>query len=172
MPRVRSCSLPCRTPLPICFTLIPISSPNSLKQFRRCRTRFPTCRYYSSAAITGSSVVRESISRDYSALLCASDATVCGRSTIVHQAMLAHTPLILYGWKVFDTYDAQVYAHTLPFVRTTRELVDTATRIFADPLYREELLVRQERFLEGYSFDGRASERIVELIRRLTHRQI
>ncbi|OGG61460.1 hypothetical protein A3C19_01755 [Candidatus Kaiserbacteria bacterium RIFCSPHIGHO2_02_FULL_54_22] len=109
---------------------------------------------------------------DIFALLCASDATVCGRSTIVHQAMLAHTPLILYGWKVFDTYDAQVYAHTLPFVRTTRELVDTATRIFADPLYREELLVRQERFLEGYSFDGRASERIVELIRRLTHRQI
>jgi len=106
-------------------------------------------------------------SEDIFALLCASTAAVCGRSTIIYQAMLAKVPLALYPWKAYDSYNAEVYAPAAPLARTEEELSHILTRMCTDAAYRDELLSRGQHFLEQYSFDGRASERIVETIKRL-----
>lgn len=106
-------------------------------------------------------------SEEVFALLCASDAVVCGNSTLIYQAMLAKKPLVQFGWKTWDSYNVQMYAQALPFARTTREAIDIVMRIFADSSYREELLARQKQFLLGYYFDGRAAERMAGLIGRL-----
>lgn len=105
---------------------------------------------------------------DIFALLCASDAGVCGCSTVLFQVMLAKKPLIFYPWKIYNTYHAQMYAQAAPFGGTTEEAVRYLTRVFADASYRDELLERQERFLEEYAFDGHSSERIAGLIEQLT----
>ncbi len=110
-------------------------------------------------------------SEDIFALLCTSDAVVCGNSTIIYQTMLVRKPLVLYGWKVFDTYNAQMYTPTVPFVRTAGEAASVLARIFADASYRSGLLARQKYFLEKYSLDGKSSERIVEFIKHLAREQ-
>lgn len=107
-------------------------------------------------------------SEDIFALLCASDAGVCGCSTVLFQVMLAGKPLIFYPWKIYNTYHAQMYAQAAPFGGTAEEVVGYLTRVFADVSYRDELLARQKRFLGGYAFDGHSSERIAGLIERLT----
>ncbi len=104
-------------------------------------------------------------------LVCASDAVVCGNSTVIYETMLAQKPLVLYPWKSFDTCNAQVYAPAAPLTHTAGELVDVLARIFADSLYREELLARQKHFLERCSFDGKSSERMGAFIRRLSRKQ-
>lgn len=107
-------------------------------------------------------------SEELFALLCASDAVVCGTSTIIYQTMLAKKPLLLYPWKRFDTYHAQVYAHAIPLVYTKGEAIHILTRIFTDASYREDYLAHQKHFLKGYSFDGKSSERIVAFLRKLS----
>lgn len=102
-------------------------------------------------------------SEDISALLSASDAAVCGNSTVLYQTMLAEKPLVLYPWKAFDTYHAQVYEPAAPIARSTDEIVALITRLFADAAYRAEFLAREKSFLNGYSFDGRSSERLAKL---------
>ena len=106
---------------------------------------------------------------DIFALLCASDAAVCGNSTVIYQVLLAEKPLVLYPWKPYDTYRAQVYAPAAPLASRAEEAVRELARVFADASYREELLTRQKHFLEQYSFDGGATGRMVKLIRRLAH---
>ncbi|MFZ3043651.1 MAG: CDP-glycerol glycerophosphotransferase family protein [Minisyncoccia bacterium] len=101
---------------------------------------------------------------DLSALLCASDAAVCGFSTVIYETMLAQKPLVLYPWKVFDTYHAQVYTPAAPLAHSAGEAVAILSRIFSDAVYREELLAQQTQFLEGYSFDGKASGRLAALL--------
>ncbi len=108
---------------------------------------------------------------DIFALLCASDAVACGRSTIIYQAILAQKPLVLYPWKVYDTYNAQVYAPVAPLAQSPEEAIHALSRIFSDASYRNELLARQKHFLEKHSFDGGASERMVKLIKRLARKQ-
>lgn len=109
-------------------------------------------------------------SEELFALLCASDAVVCGNSTVIYEAMLAQKPLILYPWKSFDTYNARVFAPAAPLIRAAGEVAQILARIFTDALYRGELMKRQNHFLEGYSFDGKASERMVELIGRFAQK--
>lgn len=104
---------------------------------------------------------------DIFALLCASDAVVCGNSTVIYQTLLAKKPLVLYPWKDLDACHARVYAPAAPLVRTKGELVSVLARIFTDASYREDLLVREAHFLEGCSFDGRSSERVAALLRKL-----
>ena len=110
-------------------------------------------------------------SEDVFALLCASDAVVCGNSTVIYETMLAKKPLLLCPWKSFDTYHAQVYEPATPIARTTTEAIDVLTHIFTDSTYRDELLARQEHFLEKYSFDGKSSERMGAFIRRISRKQ-
>ena len=105
---------------------------------------------------------------DIFALLCASDAVICSNSTLIYQTILAKKPIILYPWQSFDTYHAQVYAHAIPLVNEEREVADILARIFTDASYREELLVRQKDFLDGYCFDGKSSERVAALLREIS----
>lgn len=116
--------------------------------------------FHKDVAVTGD--------EDIFALLCASDAVVCGNSTIIYQTMLAKKPLVLYPWQVFDEYHAQIYEYAIPLVHSAKELVDTVARIFVGTSYRDELLSRQEHFLRGYSFDGKASERVATLLHELS----
>lgn len=104
---------------------------------------------------------------DIFALLSASDAAVCGNSTVIYQAMLAGKPLVLYPWQAFDTHMARVYEHAAPLARTTDEAAHVLAHIFTDSLYREELLARETEFLKGYSFDGEASSRAAAFIQKL-----
>jgi hypothetical protein len=104
---------------------------------------------------------------DIFSLLCASDAVVCHNSTVIYQAVLAQKPLVLYPWKRFDTYHAQMYSRAAPLSYTAGEAADGIARMFTDASYREELLTRQKRFLEQYSFDGKSSRRVAALLRDL-----
>lgn len=109
-------------------------------------------------------------SEDIFSLLCASDVVTCNNSTVIYQAVLAQKPLILCSWKSFDTYHARMYAHAGPIVRTKEEFTHVLTRIIADVSYRDRLLKYQEYFLQGYSFDGKSSERVAELLHSFSQR--
>lgn len=112
--------------------------------------------------------VAMSADEDIFALLCASDAAVCNNSTVLYQAVLSGKPLVLYPWKAFDSYHAQVYAQEIPLFYDAWEVIDSLVRIFSEASYREELLARQRQFLKRYSFDGKSSERVAALLRTLT----
>jgi len=108
--------------------------------------------------------------QDIFPLLCASDAVVCNNSTVIYQAVLVHKPLVLYPWKRFDTYHAEIYKPFMPLVYEPAEVIEKISRIFTDLVYRDELLVGQKKFLEGYSFDGKSSSRVAELIRKIAQK--
>lgn len=101
---------------------------------------------------------------DLFSLLCASDAVVCGNSTVLYEAMLAHIPLLLYPWRASDTYHAEMYAPAAPILYSAQDLADAVTKVFSDTGYCIELVARQKRFLERYSFDGHSSERLAALL--------
>ena len=99
--------------------------------------------------------------------ICASDAVLCNNSTVIYQAALAKKPLVLYPWKRFDSYHAELYAPYIPLLYAGKDAVETMGRIFSDSTYRDELLSRQEQFLKGYLFDGKSSKRVAEFIKNL-----
>ncbi|KKU56256.1 MAG: Methyltransferase type 12 [Parcubacteria group bacterium GW2011_GWA1_47_11] len=101
---------------------------------------------------------------DLFSLLCASSAAVCGNSTVIYEAMLAGVPLLLYPWRRDDTYHAEVYAPAAPILYDAQELAEEAGKVFSDSAYRAELVSRQKRFLEGYSFDGHSSGRMAKML--------
>lgn len=101
---------------------------------------------------------------DLFSLLCVSSVVVCGNSTVLYEALLARVPLLLHPWRMSDTYHAKMYAPAAPILYSASELVDAVVKVFRDSTYRTELLMRQDRFLEGYSFDGRSSERLIALL--------
>jgi len=99
--------------------------------------------------------------------ICASDAVVCNNSTVIYQAVISRKPLILFPWKRFDYYHAELYASHIPLFYSKKEAAEALARIFSDPLYRNELLSKQEQFLAGYMFDGKSSKRVAEFIKNL-----
>lgn len=101
-------------------------------------------------------------------ILCASDAVICNNSTIIYQAVLAKKPLVLHPWKHFDSYHAKIYAPHIPLIYSSIEAIEILHRIFTDPSYCDELLAKQEEFLSEYSFDGKSSERVAELLKKLS----
>lgn len=101
---------------------------------------------------------------DMFSLLCASDAVVCNNTTTIYQAVLAKKPLVLYAWKAFDTYHAQVYERAAPLLQTPKQFAAAIVRVFTDASYREDLLGKQTLFLEGYSFDGKSAPRVASLL--------
>lgn len=100
-------------------------------------------------------------------LICASDAVICNNSTIIYQAVLARRPLVLHPWKKFDSYHAQLYSSWIPLLYTAEETANTLIRLFSQDPYRQELLSKQDQFLKGYLFDGKSSERVARLIKKL-----
>ena len=106
-------------------------------------------------------------SEDISALLSASDAVITGNSTVIYEALLARKPLVLYPWKRFDTHHAEMYKMAAPLARTEDELLKVMQRIVSEPEYGEEIVAQGQRFLEGYLFDGRSSERLAEFLERI-----
>ncbi|MDE1919366.1 MAG: hypothetical protein KGH56_01570 [Patescibacteria group bacterium] len=108
---------------------------------------------------------------DIFALLCASDVALCNNSTVIYQAVLARKPLVLYPWKRFDSYHAQVYSAEIPLFYDAPEAIESVVRAFTDPAYRDALLERQERFLGRYSFDGHSSERVAALLHSIVRKK-
>lgn len=104
--------------------------------------------------------------RNLLALLCASDAALCGNSTVMYEILLSEKPLILYPWKVWDRYMKDIYARAGPVPENVTELSDILAHLFFDPQYREQLIVRGKSFLKGYAFDGKAVERTIALLRQ------
>ena len=100
-------------------------------------------------------------------LLCASDAVICNNTTLIYQAILARKPLVLHPWKRFDNYHSQIYSSFIPLLYNPQEAREIVKKIFADKSYYQELLLKQEKFLQEYSFDGKSSERVAELIKSL-----
>lgn len=101
------------------------------------------------------------------ALLCASDGAVCNNTTTIYQVLLADKPLILYGWKEYDIYQAEVYRHAAPIAENARNFSVLVERLFKEPQYRVSRLREQEEFLKKYSFDGHSSERVAALLRQI-----
>ena len=108
-------------------------------------------------------------SKEIFPLLCASDAVVCNNSTVIYETMLVKKPLVLYPWWSHDTYHACVYERAAPVLYTAQkaEAIHLISRMCTDVAYRKKLLAQQEHFLEGYSFDGKSSERVAALLRDL-----
>ena len=105
-------------------------------------------------------------------LLCASDAAVSPNSTVIFEAVLARKPLILYPWESHDIYHARLHGRTMPLFYGTQkaEAITSIARMCTDASYREELLARQEHFLEGCSFDGQSSSRVAALLYDLSQK--
>ena len=99
--------------------------------------------------------------------ICASDAVICNNSTVIYQVVLAKKPLVLYPWKRFDSYHAELYAPYIPLLYSDKEVVETLTKIFSDSAYHNELLRKQEEFLKGYMFDGKSSQRVADFLKNL-----
>lgn len=110
---------------------------------------------------------------DFLALVAASDAAVCNNSTAIYQILLAGKLLILYPWKRLDRFHAQVYEEAAPlfYDDEVEKAAGIINRLFRDVAYRKELMARQKRFLAQYSFDGKSSERLAELLRALPARR-
>lgn len=102
---------------------------------------------------------------DLFSLVCASDIVVCGNSTVIYETLLGQKPLVLHPWTAYDTYHAEMYTSAAPIVYDANELSMIIDRILTDDVYKKELISRGQRFLQGYSFDGKSSERMAALLR-------
>lgn len=103
---------------------------------------------------------------DLFSLLSACDIAVCSNSTVIYEALLAQKPLVLYPWKRFDTYHADMYSPSALLARDAGELGVFIDRIRTDPTYQRACIDRGRQFLEKYSFDGHSSERTEVLVRK------
>ncbi|MBI4065716.1 CDP-glycerol glycerophosphotransferase family protein [Candidatus Kaiserbacteria bacterium] len=103
---------------------------------------------------------------DLFALLCASDAALCGNSTVIYETLLAEKPLVLYPWKKWDSHMKNAYAPAAPVPENVAELKDALRLIFTDRRYRGQLIARGKSFLKGYAFDGKSARRMAALLRQ------
>lgn len=101
------------------------------------------------------------------ALLCASDAAVCNNTTTIYQVLLADKPLILYGWKEYDTCHADFYKRAAPLASNQNEFIRYTEKLFTDSAYRTKRHSEQKAFLEQYAFDGHSSERVAKLLKQV-----
>lgn len=104
--------------------------------------------------------------------ICASDAVICNNSTVIYQAAIVEKPLVLYPWKRFDSYHAQIYAPLIPIAYSAEEAVEAISRIFVDPAYKLKLLADQKEFLKGYIFDGKSSLRTAEIVAKFAENKV
>jgi hypothetical protein len=100
---------------------------------------------------------------DLHPFICASDCVLSGDSTVMYETMLARRPLVLYPWKGWD-YHLDIYSPVAPYV-SGKDLPALIQKIFSDSSYTRELLAREERFMARHAFDGRATERMIALLR-------
>lgn len=99
--------------------------------------------------------------------ICASDVVLCNNSTVIYQAVLAKKPLVLYPWKRFDSYHAELYSPYIPLLYSKQAAIETLSRVLKDASYRAELLSKQKEFLREYMFDGRSSQRVADFLKNL-----
>ncbi len=100
-------------------------------------------------------------------LLRLSDAACVGNSTLMFEAMIADKPVVLYPLKEEDTYFKEVYKDAGICVDSPAQLSQTVKRLFEDDIYRAKILGDANLFLsKHYAFDGKASERMKELLNR------
>ncbi len=99
--------------------------------------------------------------------VCASDAIICNNSTVIYQAAIAGKPIVLHPWRHFDSYHAQIYDPLIPIIYSKDEATNAVSGIFTDSDYREKLLGQQKQFLDGYLFDGKASKRVAECVKKI-----
>ena len=96
---------------------------------------------------------------------------ITGSSTVVLEAMLAQRPVLLYLPNAIDRdFDVFADAKAVLMARTREELLNHA-RFLMEEAHRKELVQRASEFLrKNFMLDGKSSERVAALIRRVAER--
>ncbi len=101
-------------------------------------------------------------------LLAQSAFVISSSSTVVLEAMLAHKPVVLYLPRFEERdFDDWATAGAVRIARTKDEL-ERQVRSMQDPAVRAELVSSANKFLQqNFMMDGRAAERVANLLRTL-----
>jgi hypothetical protein len=95
------------------------------------------------------------------------DLAFSNNSTAFYEVMMGRKPLVLFPWRKTDTYASRVYQQAAPIVFNRDELAPIVEHILNDLGYRRELISTSAAFLKDhYAFDGRASQRMTEILRQ------
>lgn len=105
-------------------------------------------------------------------LVRASELVVCQWSTVALMSLALRTPLALFDFR--DTQSAEVYQGILdlPVARDLPSFSRNLARLLNAPDFRQQQIGNQTRLAnECLRVDGQATQRIVDLIARLSHGQ-
>ena len=103
---------------------------------------------------------------DVSKLMRSSDIITSGYSTMVIEALINKTPVILYPLRKWARAFRELFKGTVLDAHSQSELTVLIKKLLNDADYRKNVVKDMELFLkEEYSFDGKASERIMSLLR-------
>lgn len=98
------------------------------------------------------------------ALLSLCDIACSNYSTIMYETMICKKALVLYPWKSYN-YALEVYEKAGVYARDDAHLVEILTTLSQKGDAYTAAVARGQEFLEtGYTFDGKAAERIVSLL--------
>lgn len=99
-------------------------------------------------------------------LMQISDVVLSPNSTLFYEAMQSGTPAVLYPLRSHDCATKEEYKAIAPTPDTLPELVSIVGDLLNNLESRQELVVKQKQYLRGtYSFDGKATERTIALLR-------
>lgn len=97
-------------------------------------------------------------------LMSISDIVCTNYSTIMYETMICKKALVLYPWKP-ENYALRVYSKPGLYIENSDRLVSELAKLSAKGDYWRAQVQKGTEFLEkGYSFDGRAAERIDALL--------
>lgn len=98
-------------------------------------------------------------------LVLLSDIIFSGQSTLFYEGMIARKPVLLFPLKVDDASFRERHKKVSLLVPTPDTLIATVRSLIEDRSFREKIINCEQTFLkEEYSFNGKASERLVEFL--------
>ena len=103
---------------------------------------------------------------DLFSMLQLADIVLSPNSSVIYEAILAQKPVVLFPWKLSDAHHA-IYAEGALATDSKVLMTSLIQKLLQDKRFYIESQEKGQLFLKKYySFDGHASERIVDLLRR------
>lgn len=110
------------------------------------------------------------IHEDLQILLALSDIVLSGTSTVILEALLMHKAVIMYVPKVLDNDFKEFWESGAVLMARTKEELHAHLKHLVDPNNRAALVARADVFVQGnFVLDGKSSERVAALIRRVSN---
>ncbi len=102
---------------------------------------------------------------DAQTVLRMANVVISGNSTMMLEAMVLRKPLILWALKASDVELPKVFGVVVPCAHTAGDLISLLSALVKNPSESNLWINRTDSFMkEQYLFDGKSSERIVQLI--------